>query len=452
MKKGDIIEINIEDMTKEGMGIGHYEGMAVFVDNAAPGDRLSCKLTKLKKSYATGKMLKLINASCSRITPECSFFPDCGGCSFCHIDYEAELKIKERWVKDALKRIGKLNIDVLPIIGAPSVTHYRNKSQFPVGVNEKGDIIGGFYKRESHDIVDIYSCNISSIEANQTLKVLKQFIRTYDLTAYDEKTKRGLIRHVYIRSSKQSCEVLVTVVINGNNLPHYEELIADLKKEIKGFSGLLINVNRSDTNLVLGEKFITLWGKDYIKDEMLGINFHISPLSFYQINSEQTKNMYEIVREYADLSEKDTLLDLYCGIGTMSLILSKQAGKAIGIEIISKAIEDAKLCAKENNIDNTEFICADAAKAPALLKERNISPDVIIIDPPRKGCDMETLNAITELSPEKLIYVSCDPATLARDLKYLSENGFNVVKCQPLDMFPRTPHVETVVLMSRKDK
>lgn len=450
MKKDDIIKITIEDVTREGMGVGHFEGMAVFVNDAAPNDRISCKITKLKKSYAIGEIVELIDASDERIDSQCAYFPICGGCSFCHIEYNAELKIKERWVKDALKRIGKLDIDVLPIIGSPNENYYRNKSQFPVRLNESGKAICGFYERGSHNIVNIDDCKISSAEANTALIAIRNFIDEYKISVYDPRTHKGLIRHIYIRNSERTSETLVTIVINGSALPHYNELIAILQSKLNGFCGLLLNINTADTSLVLGKKFITLWGKDHMNDELLGVKFHISPLSFYQVNSDQAERMYSIVREYADLTKDDTVLDLYCGIGTMALIMSKQAGKAIGVELVPQAIDDAELCAKENDIENAEFICADASKAAILLKERNLAPDVIIIDPPRKGCDAETLKAIIELSPDKLIYVSCDPATLARDLKILNENGFKIDKCQPLDMFPRTPHVECVVLMSKQ--
>lgn len=449
MKTGEIIQLTIEDMTREGMGIGHYDSIAVFVDGAAPGDILKCKITKFKKSYALAKLIKIIKPSENRISSACAFFPTCGGCSFWHIDYQAELKIKERWVKDALKRIGKLDTVVLPIIGSPASENYRNKSQFPIGTDKEGKVIGGFYKRASHDITDINDCNISSEKANKALAVFKRFINTHDISLYDPATKRGLVRHIYIRSSNKSGQVLVTIVINGEGFPYHDELAEAFKNSIDGFCGLLLNINRSDTNLVLGQEFVALWGKDHIDDEMLGVKFHISPLSFYQINSQQAENIYSLVEEYAALSKADILLDLYCGIGTMALILAKKAGRVIGVEILPEAVEDAILCAKENGIDNAEFICASASKAAELLREKDIAPSVIIVDPPRKGLDSETLEAIINLSPQKLIYVSCDPATLARDLKTLSENGYTLLNCQPFDMFPRTPHVETVVLMSR---
>ncbi len=449
MKINDVIEVMIDDVTREGMGVGHFDGMAVFVEDAAPGDIVSCRITKAKKSYAIGKIAKIITASKSRITPACTSFPRCGGCSFCHIDYNAELKIKERWVQDALKRIGKLDISVLPIIGAPDTQNYRNKSQFPVRQNADGKIKIGFYERSSHTIVNIDNCKISSVAANTAVSVVKQFMEKYDLTAYDELKKDGLVRHIYVRSANSTGETVVTIVINGDSLPHYEELIKVLQEKLTGFCGLVQNINKQDTNLVLGDNFSTLWGKDFVTDNLSGVEFHISPLSFYQVNSLQAERMYELVRKYADLNKGDTVLDLYCGIGTMALIIAKSAGKAIGIEIVPQAIEDANLCAQINGIKNAEFICADASSAAEILTERSLSPDVIIIDPPRKGCDAETLKTIIDLAPQKLIYVSCDPATLARDLKILTENGFEIKSCQPLDMFPRTPHVECVVSMVR---
>ena len=448
----DIVEIEISDVTREGMGIGHYDGMAVFVENAVPGDVVLCKITKQKKSFALGSIVKILNASKSRIKSECAFSNSCGGCTFWDMDYATELQIKARWVTDALKRIGKIDAEVLPIIGAPSIYNYRNKTQFPVGKDAKGKTISGFYARGSHDIVSIDDCKISSASANIAANIIRDFIDNFSIPTYDEKTKVGLIRHIYIRTSKLSDEVVVILVVNRNTLPHHEELIQELKDSLKGFCGLVLNINEEDTNLVLGEKCVTLYGKDYIKDELLGVEFHVSPLSFYQVNSRQAENIYELVRCYADLSKSDTVLDLYCGIGTMALIMAKDAGKAVGIEIVREAVEDAKLCAKLNNIENAEFICSDASNAVALLKARNLKPNVIIVDPPRKGCDAETLKAISDLSPQKLIYVSCDPATLARDLKILAESGFEVKSCQPFDMFPRTPHVECVALMTNCNK
>lgn len=451
MKTNDIIELTIEDVTREGMGIGHFEGIAVFVEDAAPGDTVKCKITKFKKSYAIGKIIKIIKPSKSRISSICKAFPQCGGCSFFHIDYQTELKIKEKWVKDALQRIAKLAIDVLPIIGSPKIHNYRNKSQFPVGLNKDGKTVIGFYERKSHDIVAIDSCLISSTAANEAVKTIKQFIDKNNISVYDEAKKRGLIRNIYVRSLESTNQTLITIVINGDSLPHFQQLIEMLKENVSGFCGLILNINKSDTNLVLGQKYITLFGEDKITEELLGVNFSVSPQSFYQINSIQAKRMYEIVRDFADLNKSETVLDLYCGIGTMTLILAKEAKEAIGIEIVPQAIEDAKKCAKENKIENAEFICADANKAVELLKEKNAKPDTIIVDPPRKGLDAETIDSIIKLSPKKLIYVSCDPATLARDLKILNENFFNVIKCQPLDMFPRTAHVESIALLTKKE-
>ena len=449
LKKNDVIELNITELTGQGQGIGRYNGMAVFVPMTAVGDKIYAKILKVKKNYAFGKLESMITSSSIRIVPNCDCYSKCGGCVFCHISYEEELKIKERRVFDALTRIGKIeNFHMNKIIGCVNPEHYRNKSQIPIGKNKDNQIIMGFYGNHSHRIVETGKCSLHPPIFDDIITVFKQWAEDNGVSVYDENKGKGLLRHLYLRNAKKTNQIMVCPVINGDTIPFEDDLIKRLKECSQDIVSIILNINKQDTNVILGQKCVKIYGQDYITDELCGLKFNISPLSFYQINSEQTENLYSVAAEYANLTGKEFVVDLYCGTGTIGLSMAKEAKRLLGIEIVSQAIENAKENASINGITNAEFICSDAAEAAEKLVVKNQNPDVVIIDPPRKGCDSTVIQCICKMLPKRVVYVSCDPETLARDLFIFEESGYKVQKVTPVDMFPRTPHVETVVLMS----
>ena len=450
VKKNDILKIEITEMTGQGSGIGKIDGMAVFVPMTAVGDVINAKILKVKKNYAFAKTENIITASNTRIESDCECYSKCGGCVFRHISYDEELKIKHRRVYDALKRIGKIeDFHMNEIVGCENPNNYRNKSQIPIGKDKENNVIMGFYGNHSHRIVGNGECMLHPKEFDDIVEIVKNWINRYKIDIYDETSHRGLLRHLYLRHGKKSGELMVCLVINGNDLSFKNELIGMLTDYSDMIKSIVLNVNKEKTNVVLGKKCITLYGSDHITDELCGLNFNISPLSFYQINRDQTEKLYGIAAEYCKLGGEDFLIDLYCGTGTIGLSMARKAKKVLGIEIIPQAIENAKENAKNNNIKNAEFICSDAAGAAEQLSKNKTEPNVVVIDPPRKGCDQTVIESICRMSPEKVVYVSCDPETLARDLALFEEKGFKVQEVTPVDMFPRTQHVETVVLMLR---
>lgn len=454
MKKNDEFELRITGMTAEGNGVGHKDGMAVFVSNTAVGDTVLAHAIKVKKSYAVAKAMKIITPSADRVEVDCPVFNRCGGCVYRHISYAAELEIKQQKVADAFRRIGKIDVKLRPIVGSDRTDFYRNKAQLPAGM-ENGKAKLGFYSFHSHNIIDCGACRLQPKKFSDIADELRRFIDKNEISVYDESTHSGLVRHLYIRASKDCKELSVCIVINGNTLPYAEKLWQAI--EPLGATGLSININKENTNVVLGEKMQTLYGKAEITDSLLGTEFEISPLSFYQVNREQTEKLYSLAAEYARLTPDTVLLDMYCGVGTIGLTMAKRVKKLIGVEIVAPAVENAKKNAERNSIQNARFICADASQAAQQLKNEGIRPDVIILDPPRKGCDGELIKTVAGMSPERIVYVSCDPATLARDCALFAELGYSIAESDgthlitPVDMFPRTAHVETVVLLCRKD-
>ena len=450
IKKNDIIELEITEMTGQGSGIGKIDGMAVFLPMTAVGDKISAKILKVKKNYAFAKVESILTPSGSRIAPDCECYSKCGGCVFRHISYEAELKIKQQRVFDALTRIGKIEgFHMNDIVGCTEPNSYRNKSQIPIGRDKDNSVVMGFYGSHSHRIVGNGECRLHPKEFDDIAEIFKRWIDIYKIDTYDEISHRGLLRHLYLRHAEKSGQIMVCPVINGNNLPHMNELIKMLTDYSDNICSIILNINKDKTNVVLGKKCVTIYGSDFITDELCGLKFNISPLSFYQINRTQTERLYSIAAEYAQLSGEEFLIDLYCGTGTIGLSMANRANKVLGIEIIPQAIENAKENAKINNIKNAEFICSDAAEAAEQLSENKTRPDVVVVDPPRKGCDGVVIESICKMSPKRVVYVSCDPETLARDLAVFEKSGFNVLEVTPVDMFPRTQHVETVVLMSQ---
>lgn len=449
LSKNDKIELNIDALTSEGSGVGRYNGLAVFVNDTVPGDRIIAHIIKRSKNYAVGKIEKILSPSPSRIESDCPYSQRCGGCSFRNMTYDEELKYKLSRVNDSLERIGHLAIQTEEIIGAKSVDHYRNKAQYPVSVCE-GELFAGFYAYKSHRIIPCSDCRLQPKEFEQGIKAFEKWVEAADVTSYDENTGRGLLRHIYFRKGFATDELMACAVINGDSIPKADLLIDLLRKNLPNLKSVVVNINKSKTNVILGKTSKTIWGSDTISDRLLGKSFVISPNSFYQVNHSQCERLYERAKEYAGLTGSEVLLDLYCGVGTIGLTMADGAKRLVGIEIIPQAVENAKINAALNNITNAEFICADAAKGAELLREEGITPDVIILDPPRKGCDKALLDTMVQMAPKKIVYVSCDSATLARDLEILNNKDYITQRVTAVDMFPRTPHVEAVALIIKK--
>ncbi len=448
VNKNDEFKLNITGYTSEGGGVGKYDGQAIFVENTAVGDEILCHIIKAKKTYAVGKAVKIIKPSKHRIEPECTAFKSCGGCSFAHITYAEELSLKEQKVTDAFTRIGGLDVPFAPIIASPSVWRYRNKAQYPIR-RENGILNIGFYAKKSHRVIDGGDCLLQPEEFTQIVEIVRNWINRNSVTVYSETTCKGLVRHLYLRKAFATGEIMVCLVINGNTIPAQDDLIEKLKA-INGFKTLILNINRDETNVVLGKECVSILGDGYIEDVLCDVRVKISPLSFYQVNRDGAELLYNKAAEYASVSGDEDILDLYCGAGTIGLSMADKVKSVTGVEIIPEAIEDAKKNALNNNINNARFICGDASLAAEKLKAEGIAPTTVILDPPRKGCAEDLLKTVADMSPEKIVYVSCDPATLARDCARLLPLGYTVQEVTPVDMFPRTAHVESVVLLSRE--
>ena len=451
LKKNDTVELEITSLASTGNGVGHYNGIAVFVAGAAIGDTVECLIIKTKKTYAIGKIVNIVKASPDRIVPDCRVFPRCGGCNFRHISYEAELGVKQRKVEDAFRRIGHLDVAPEKITGCENPDRYRNKAQYPVET-VNGRLMTGFYAPFSHRVIDCKNCLLQPESFADILKAVAKWSEKYKISAYNEETKKGLLRHIYIRKGFETGQTMVCLVINGEKIFKADKLIEALKNADETVCTVLLNHNTQDTNVVLGERCTVLYGKGYIEDILCGVRFRISPLSFYQVNHDAAQKLYEKASEFALDENTKTVMDLYCGAGTIGLSMAHRVEKIIGVEIVPEAIEDAKINAKINGIKNSEFLCMDAAEAAEKLRARGEKPDTVIVDPPRKGCDEALLHTVSEMQPKKIVYVSCDPATLARDCEILTTLGWQVEKAAPFDLFPRTVHVETVVLMSKINK
>ena len=449
MKKNDTCTIRIDDINSDGNGIGRADGYVLFVKDAVPGDVCRVRVTKTKKSFGYARLLDIISPSPDRVPARCPVARACGGCRLQEISYERQLAFKEEKVKNDFLRIGGIDPEkVRPVTGMENPFRYRNKAQIPVGLDGDGNIIAGFYASRTHSIIRNDDCLLGPPENRRITEIVIDHMNKNGIMPYDEKSGGGLVRHILIRKAFSTGAIMVCVIINGESLPGAEALAEGLF-EIPGMSTVSININTQRNNVILGERTINVRGDGVITDMIGDIRFEISPRSFYQVNSEGTKKLYETAREYAKLSGNEIVWDLYCGIGTISLFVAGGAREVYGIECVPDAVEDAKKNARLNGVSNVRFICADAEKiGPGQLPR----PDVVIVDPPRKGCGESLLDVIAQAGPERIVYVSCDPATLSRDLSILCRSGYEVVEAQPVDMFPQTVHVETVVLMSIKDR
>ena len=450
-RKNDLVTLEIEDCGIDGEGIGKADGFTVFVKDAVIGDTVTAKIIKAKKNYGYGRLMEVLKPSPYRVEPKCEFARQCGGCQLQALSYDQQLVFKTNKVKGHLERIGGFtDIPMEPIIGMDELFHYRNKAQFPVGRNKEGKIVTGFYAGRTHNIIENRDCALGVAENKEVLDRVIAHMEKYGIEPYNEATGKGLVRHVLIRYGYFTKEVMVCLILNGNKLPKEEQLVKSLC-EIPGMTSITINVNKKRSNVILGEEIRLLWGQEYITDRIGDISYQISPLSFYQVNPMQTQKLYAKALEYADLHGEETVWDLYCGIGTISLFLAQKAKFVRGVEIVPAAIENAKENAKLNGLENTEFFVGKAEEVlPREYKKNGVYADVVVVDPPRKGCDETLLETMVEMNPERIVYVSCDSATLARDLKYLCERGYELRKVCPVDQFGMTVHVETVVLLSQQ--
>ena len=447
VSKNEKYNIKITDLGYEGEGIGRVNGFTVFVPGLIVGEEAEIVIVKVKKSFAYGKALNIIAPSEDRNTPECRYYKTCGGCSLMHMKYDAELKFKQKRIKDCLERIGGLeDIETPAINGMEEPYFYRNKGQFPLSYDERNGLKIGFYAPRSHRITDLDECLIQHKATKDIIAVFRRFIAEYGISIYDENTHKGLMRTILTKTAVNTDDIMVCAVINGKNLPNSDKLV-DMLRKIPGMRSILININTKNTNVVLGGETKLLWGDDYIIEKIGDISYKISALSFFQVNTKQTEVICRKILDFGNFSKDDTVLDLYCGIGTLSLWAAKKAGRVFGVEIVPQAIEDAKENARMNGIENAEFMVSSAEDASPMLLEKGFRPAVVMVDPPRKGCDETVLNAIVKMNPNRIVYVSCNPSTLARDLKKLGEEGYKLEKIEGVDQFGRTGHVECVVLL-----
>ena len=432
--KNQIYQAVVTDYTAEGQGVAHIEGCAVFIPNAIAGETVRLRIEKAQKTWAAGKIVEILEKSPHRVNRACPVAKLCGGCNFWHMDYEAELELKSQRVRTCLNRLAGESLETVPILGAPTDRGYRNKAQYPVAV-KKGRAYAGFFRAGTHEVVENKRCLILPQETDAIKDIVID-------------SRRGLLRHIYVRRGAVSGQILVCLAVNGRQIPKPQVLIDALKK-VPGFATLVLSVNQRPGNAVLGDEFITLYGPGYIEDTLCGLNFRLSPRSFYQVNHHQAQRLYEAAIAQAAITEDDTVLDLYCGVGTITLAMARAAGRVIGVEVIPQAVEDARDNARRNGIANAEFFCGDAGQAALELEQRGVRPDVVVVDPPRKGLNADAIEAMAKMRPKRIVYVSCDPATLSRDVALLKERGYQVKTAQAADLFPRCAHVESIVCLSK---
>ncbi|MGI5895038.1 MAG: 23S rRNA (uracil(1939)-C(5))-methyltransferase RlmD [Candidatus Merdivicinus sp.] len=451
IRKNEFYEAEIEGITLEGSGIARIEGFAVFIPLTVPGDRVRFKAVKVLKHYGFGILDKVIRPSSDRLPEQeqgCGCFRQCGGCAFRHISYQAEARIKEQSVRDAFQRLGGFSLDPLPILSAPHTDHYRNKAQYPLGLDRNGNIIAGFYARNSHRIVPAENCPLQPVVFSKIVRFVVNFLSRNHLSVYQEETHRGHYRHIYLRQAPGTGEIMLCMVAAVKNPPKIRELAAAAQQAFPEIVSVWLNVNPDQTNVILGKEYRLLAGKEQITDEFLGKILAISPASFYQVNRGQAQRLYTLAFDFAEFSGTEHLLDLYCGIGSIGLSASDRIARLTGVEIVPQAVENARHNAEANGV-SAEFFCADASGAAKKLAADGAKPDIILVDPPRKGCGTEVLEAIFAMAPKKVVMISCNPSTAARDCKILASGGYRLLKYQPVDLFPRTGHCECVALLEK---
>ena len=450
LHRGDPLQVSIETATIDGSGVARVDGQVVFVPGALPGERCSVRIAHVGRSAVFAQLLSVLTPSAHRVEPDCPYFPRCGGCALRHMDYEQELALKQAHVQSCLTRIGGQTISALPITGAAQTDGYRNKVQFPVQ-EQDGRPVAGFFSGKTHRVIPVRHCRIQPDCADAIRGAVLAWMEQYHIRAYDEQTHTGYIRHIYIRFGAESGQILVCIVANCAQLPKKKQLVAALLAAEPGITTIVFSPNTKKGNTVLGTEFHPLYGDGTITDTLCGLQFRLSAPAFYQVNHAQAERLYEKAVQLAGLTGNETVLDLYCGTGTITLCLARHAKKAIGVEIVPQAIEDAKFNAAQNGMENAEFFCMDAGQAAKMLADRRTRPDVIVVDPPRKGVSADVIEAIGTMAPQRVVYVSCDPATLARDLKLLTAAGYTLQTAEAFDLFPRCAHVETVCLLSKRN-
>ncbi|WP_280770327.1 23S rRNA (uracil(1939)-C(5))-methyltransferase RlmD [Salipaludibacillus daqingensis] len=450
VEKNETVDVTFEDITHDGAGVAKLGGYPLFVKGGLPGEKAEVKVVQVKKNYGFGRLMNVMKESNQRVDAPCPVFNRCGGCQLQHLSYEGQLEYKQKQVKETLARIGGLNdVAVHPTLGMDDPWRYRNKSQVPVG-EQGGNIVTGFYAERSHQIVDINSCIIQHEHNDKVVQLVKKLAKDYGIRGYDDRIHKGTLRHVVVRHAKHTDELMVVLVTKGKELPNKKNLVHAMKEELPNVKSIIQNINPKRTNVIFGERSEVLWGEEVIHDYIGDIKFAISARSFYQVNPVQTKVLYEKALEYAQLTGKETVIDAYCGIGTISLFLAEKAKHVYGVEIVPEAVSDAKRNAKLNHVTNADFVVGEAENVMPWWQAQGIEADVIVVDPPRKGCDEKLLETMATMKPDRIVYVSCNPATLARDLKYLEEHGYETKEVQPVDMFPQTTHVECCVLLEKK--
>lgn len=452
VEKNEYYDVKIESLTHDGLGVAKIDGFPIFVTNALVGEEVNLKITLVKKTYAFGRAVDIFVTSPNRVTPPCKIYKQCGGCQVQHLDYQGQLQMKHDTVVNQFKRIGHIeDANVLPTIGMEEPWRYRNKTQVPFGLNQ-GDVVAGFYQKRSHEIIDMRHCLIQTDISDEIIHEMRDICRQFKIAPYNEQNNTGILRHVIVRVGFKTDEVMVILVTRKEKIINLDRVVDRLTEKFPQIKVIAQNINPDITNAILGEKTNIIYGESYIYDEMNGIRFAISPRSFYQVNPIQTETLYSKAVEFAQLTGEEVVFDAYCGIGTITLFLAQHAKKVYGVEIIPEAIEDAKMNAKLNGFENTEFAVGKSEDViPAWIKD-GIKPDVIVVDPPRKGCDKTLLDTMIEAAPNRIVYVSCDSATLARDVKILIEGGYKLEVAQPVDMFPQTSHVECVAKLTKSER
>ena len=443
-REGQLCRLVIDGYASDGAGVARLDGMVVFIQGGIRGEACDVRLTHVGRSALWGRVEEVVNPSPARIFPRCLHYTKCGGCPFRHMNYAEELEAKRIRVEDALRRLGGAEIHVSAILGAEQVDRYRNKAQFPVA---KGPRIG-FYRPRSHDVIDVDDCLLQGEAAARLRGAVKEWMAEYSIPAYNERTFTGLVRHVYVRTNRAG-RSLCCLLVNGRGVPREAELVRALRRAEPNLAGIVLGVNEKHNNVILGDSYRTLWGEDFLSDTLCGLTFRLSVPSFYQVNPAQTEVLYGKALEFAGLTGAETVLDLYCGIGTISLVMARKAGMVWGAEVVPQAVDDAIANAQRNHIENARFLCADAGEAARYLEGEGVRPDVVCVDPPRKGLAEDVVDTIADMGPQRVVYVSCDPGTLGRDVKRFAGRGYTLKKAVAVDMFPRTAHVETIVLLSK---